>query len=752
MTIQVRAVTAPVNTGSTSVAVNKPTGTLEGDLMVMFAATRVLNEIPAYPAGWTEIPMSYLGTSNRPILLYRVAGASEPSSYTVTVPSGTSSATGIVTFYSDAASPIKIDAFAITEEIGTLTTVTWPTLTISAAGLVAYFANWNVNFGGTPTAGYTERWDGGGGSPRSYLMTKPEAGAGTIIAATVSTLSATNPVTIALALVESALVYPAGPQFRAGASATGTVDGSQSVTIPSDAEAGDLAVLSLTFNADKTPTLPAGWTALDAATTTGANGLFVFTRTLEAGDAGATVTATFAAGSVTASMVVGLWQSLIGAPLLIEDVDAQSNASSVNVTFPSLTTTHDDGALVFLAAIAGAGNYSPAPGYFVRRYVSRLAMVTSWSFAVGAVPDHTDVLSSARTTIVAALVIVEDLTPTNLDASLVTFFRVQAAQQSAFGTAVEPAFALPVVFDYQQGDVEQLAQWDEGSWTPLEIMELVASFATFKLRGVLCYELLPVLLNAGFGAMTPSGMGPYSYAGSGGPSAVGAPSPYTFRFGGNQGSGGSMVQIADAYLNSLTLTFNLNDKIVTFESEWFGRFVDDNGGAGYAPAAVALPDGLRMVNGLLATVGVQDATATGGVFDDLTAFECALIEWQLQIDTGLRPAWSADKNALTYCGVRHEEPSAVWSPHLRTTLDNYALVLTKAQQRTYQELQIALSDTDRALTLQMTGRFVGKTNAHERTRGEVVMKPTFVVRTSHDQVNSSHWMDWAITAGWEHGA
>lgn len=339
-----------------------------------------------------------------------------------------------------------------------------------------------------------------------------------------------------------------------------------------------------------------------------------------------------------------------------------------------------------------------------------------------------------------------------LTASLTRWLRVQAGQQAAFGTAVEPDFMLPVVFAYQQGDVEQLAQWDSGTWTALEIVELVASFATFTLRGALFYELLPVLLNAGFGAMTPSGMGPYSYAGSGGPDAVGEPSPYTFRLGGNQGGGGSMVQIADAYCEALALSFNLNTRIVTFESRWFGRAIDDNGGFGYAPAAVALPTGLAMVNGLLATVGLQDAGDTGGAFDNLTALDCALIEWQLQVETGLRPTWAADKNALTYCGVRHEQPRAVWTPHLRTTAANYALVLTKAQQRAYQELQLALSGTDRALTLQLTGRFVGKLNAHERTRGEVVMKPTFVVQTSHVQVTTPHWMDWAITAGWEHGA
>lgn len=358
----------------------------------------------------------------------------------------------------------------------------------------------------------------------------------------------------------------------------------------------------------------------------------------------------------------------------------------------------------------------------------------------------------ARATLVGVYVEIE-YHPT-LDASLVSFFQVQAGKQDAFGTPADMAFALPVRFDYQDGNVEQLAQWDAGVWTGLSILEQVAQFATFTLSGTLFYELLPLLFDAGFDNMAPDGTGPYTYTGSAGPSSVGAPAAYTFRFGGNDANRAptSMVQIRDAYLQELTLSFNFNVRAVQFTSKWFGAFVDDNDGDGYEPQAVALVSPLGMVNGLLATMGVQDAGDTGGAFDDLTNFDCALLEWTLAMDTGLRPAWAADQNALTYCGVRQEEPSVIFQPQVRTNLDTYALTLTKAQLRQFQELQLSFAATDRAFDLMMTGRWLPKLNAHDRNRTEVVMNPTFVAGTPAEQTTTPHYLSWSIESSWEHSA
>jgi hypothetical protein len=338
-----------------------------------------------------------------------------------------------------------------------------------------------------------------------------------------------------------------------------------------------------------------------------------------------------------------------------------------------------------------------------------------------------------------------------LDASLVKFLRVQAGKQAAFDEAVTPTFALPVKFAYVDGDEEQVAVWDPGVWTPLTIVERTAQMATFTLRGALFFELLPVLFNAGFDAMTSSGVGPYTYAASALPAAVGAPIPYTFRFGGNDANRNlaSMVQVQDAYLRTMTMSANINDKAILCESEWFGRWVDDNDGFGYEPEAVTLPPGLAMVQGLRSTLAVQDAGAAGGAFDALSAFDCSILEWTFTLDTGLRPAWAGDGNALTYCGARHEWPGAQFAAHMRTDLTNYAVTKVKANLRQFQELRLSFfGDAGRQAIFSMTGRWLPHFPAHDRSRNEVVMKPAFQVATPHTQTTTPHWLSWQFDTQW----
>lgn len=352
--------------------------------------------------------------------------------------------------------------------------------------------------------------------------------------------------------------------------------------------------------------------------------------------------------------------------------------------------------------------------------------------------------------------IAEPEPPDALDASLVTFLRVQAGAQSAFGEAATPSFGLPVVFEVEEGDQDQIALWDAGKWTPVAIVERVAQAATFTLRGVLFFELLPLFLDAGFNAMTPGGSGPFTYEDAFAPGAAGDPVAYTFRFGGNDGgrSPASMVQIQDAYLRSLALTFSVERRVVTFEAKWFGRFVDDNEGSGYEPEAVNVPGGLTMVNGLLATLGLQDAGDSGGAFDAIEQTDCALTEWQIAIDTGLRPAWASDQNALTYCGARQEWPAISFAAQLRTSIATYATTKVKANQHAYQELQLAFYDAanlgDRSFVLRLTGRWLPGFVAHERTRGEIVMKPKFQAETPATQTTTPHFASWEIVTGWEH--
>ena len=332
-------------------------------------------------------------------------------------------------------------------------------------------------------------------------------------------------------------------------------------------------------------------------------------------------------------------------------------------------------------------------------------------------------------------------------ATSVKLLKGEAGKQSVFGTAVSPTFKLPFVGEYQDAQEDHSAEYDSGFWTPVTIVGKVADHGTFNLRGTAYFELLPMFFNAGFDAITPSGAGPYVYDDEVVPSTPGAPIPYTFRFGGGEAIGGTgpTVQIADAYCQSFTLAFSMSAKALTINSTWFGRSIDDNSGAGRAFIGSNLPASIEMMKGLLGALNIQDAATTGSDFTTMTAFQCSLLDWTLAVDTGLRPQWAADNNALTYCGYYHQAPVITLAAAIRTTSSNYALVAAKAKARTYQELELIINGSNsRQLRLQLTGRWNPNVTAHGRANNEVVMNGSFMVETPHTQTTTPHYFGWEL--------
>jgi hypothetical protein len=96
--------TATTNNGSgTSLTLAKPTGVVAGDVMIANIALRggTATQFPTL-SGWTNVttPVDFEGggAHHRCALLYKVAGASEPSSYTFTWPHSANNAGAIVAF------------------------------------------------------------------------------------------------------------------------------------------------------------------------------------------------------------------------------------------------------------------------------------------------------------------------------------------------------------------------------------------------------------------------------------------------------------------------------------------------------------------------------------------------------------------------------------------------------------------------------------------------------------------------------
>jgi hypothetical protein len=323
-----------------------------------------------------------------------------------------------------------------------------------------------------------------------------------------------------------------------------------------------------------------------------------------------------------------------------------------------------------------------------------------------------------------------------------SFLKAQVGKQAVFGTAVTPTIQAPVTGDYKDGQEHHEAPYDSGRLTPTVIVAQVYKHATLATKGTSFFEMLPVYLSSMYDSVTPSGTYTCTYLWS--VTGHGTPLPCTWLVGAvgeNLGGTGPAVKVKDCYCDKLTLTGNINSRVVQAEGSWFGNSIDDNAGAGYAFAAVNELATLEPMNTLLGALKIKDAATTGGSFATMTSFATALLDWKLVIDPGIRPLNTSDGNAITFGGIRYEPPSVEFSGQIRTSATNYALVRAKYDARTFQELQLLISGSaSRAATFNMTGRFTDVPTVHERgSTKEIVMPFTFKAQTPYTQITTPHW-------------
>lgn len=146
-----------------SMTLNKPTGTAAGDLMIASISTSGWYSANSGPSGWTELSSN--GSSST--TYWKVATASEGSSYTFTGPSGGGNlAGGILTFTGvDPNDPIG-DAQQTTS--GTAAAVTFPNATSTLAGSMRYSTIMSgAGVTSTFSSGLTEACDQKSGSVSS---------------------------------------------------------------------------------------------------------------------------------------------------------------------------------------------------------------------------------------------------------------------------------------------------------------------------------------------------------------------------------------------------------------------------------------------------------------------------------------------------------------------------------------------------------------------------------------------------------
>ncbi len=147
-------------TTNTSLSVTKPTGVVSGDVLIVNIAQGGNNSTAPTSTGWTLIDGRSLagGTRRYGAVLYKVAGGSEPASYTFTLGSGVDSVAGSIVAFSgvntSGATPfdvapgtILVSANGNTTAVGA-TTIT----TVSANAVVIMFGQ---------AAGSAPTWNNG---------------------------------------------------------------------------------------------------------------------------------------------------------------------------------------------------------------------------------------------------------------------------------------------------------------------------------------------------------------------------------------------------------------------------------------------------------------------------------------------------------------------------------------------------------------------------------------------------------------
>ena len=144
---------------SGSLAINTPSGTASGDVMIATIGVRPYTAIVNTPAGW--VPLRRVDGSSAATLTYwKLASGSEPASYTWTVDASTGMVGGILSFIGvDTASiPVNIDSGQVVS--GPTTQNTAPSVTTTVANtmlLTVHSINSTANW--TPPAGMSELFD-----------------------------------------------------------------------------------------------------------------------------------------------------------------------------------------------------------------------------------------------------------------------------------------------------------------------------------------------------------------------------------------------------------------------------------------------------------------------------------------------------------------------------------------------------------------------------------------------------------------
>ena len=181
MAIAFRSLSASAGTSGSPATQNKPTGVVSGDVMLAWLYVDLNATVSTPATGWTQLDLQASATSGQTYnmyVYYKVAGASEPTSYSWTLSAANYNEV-LITAFSGVDTTTPIDAHGI-RDAGSTASLTTPTITTSTANdcLVAMLVCWNGNAGASAQNSYTLPTNGAFSNNDTWLEYKLNASTG----------------------------------------------------------------------------------------------------------------------------------------------------------------------------------------------------------------------------------------------------------------------------------------------------------------------------------------------------------------------------------------------------------------------------------------------------------------------------------------------------------------------------------------------------------------------------------------------
>ncbi len=349
-------------TNGTTLVINKPTGTREGDLMVAFMNIPS-NSTWTGDTSWTEVLDQGTNPSTR--IAYKVAGASEGASYTFTS-TASSTSSGTIATYRNAA----YDA------VGAITSGANP-LVLSAVTATAPYARilstaarsaTSITITG-PATMQTIAIDSDAVSPSRLVEQDTNLSSAGSSGTRSFTVGSTTSVSGALVAIKPAASYTKYASYITANSTTAGGGAAYSTTIVNNTPSsvpGNLLVWVVSYSIDTNTTItistPSGWTLLSGASNSGVGdqpGMYVFYRTVDGTEAASYTATASTACALTSSMVV-----LAGAGTLTAGT-TNTGLNTTSITANAVTAGTNDILLYFGAqanADIGIPTFTPPSG------------------------------------------------------------------------------------------------------------------------------------------------------------------------------------------------------------------------------------------------------------------------------------------------------------------------------------------------------------------------------------------------------